>query len=45
MVATPALVAAYSESPIGSRLAAIDPMLMIRPLPALRIIFAASRVT
>src|SRR5438067_6237305 len=42
-VDSPALVAAYMESPIGSRLAAMDPMLMIRPHLLFRINFAASR--
>ena len=44
-VITPALQAAYTESPIGSKLAAIEPMLMIRPHFFFRMSFAASRET
>ena len=45
IVARPALCAAYSESPIGSRPAAMEPMLTIRPHLPRRMSLAASRDT
>ena len=45
MVIEADLVAAYTESPIGSSVDAIDPMPMIRPYDLLRMTFAASRAT